>query len=300
MVGTLQAGSPGESGALLAGLVTGNDAGLSPDRRDAFRRAGLSHITAISGSNVALLVAILLGRRGFSRRQRHWVVLTGAVLVIWAYAIVVRLDPPVVRAALVATAGVVALRLGRRPDGMTLSALSATGMAVLVPDWLGSVSFLLSFAAAGVLILTTDTWDDHGLWRGVGSTVWAVVAVNLVTISILLSSGLGVSTTGILANLVLGPIAAAAFTLGFGAASVGLIWPALGETAAIPAGWLAGAVIEGADVFGAQWLSYDLWRQSGTTIWAAFFTALAFVWLSGIEGRNARQALRRVRWPGGR
>ncbi len=280
--------------------MTGNDAGMSQERRDAFRRAGLSHITAISGSNVALLVAILLGRRGFSRRQRHWVVLTGAVLVIWAYAIVVHLDPPVVRAALVATAGVVALRLGRRPDGMTLTALSATGMAVLVPHWLGSVSFLLSFAAAGVLILTTDTWDDQGLWRGIGSTVWAVVAVNLVTIPILLSSGLGVSTTGILANLVLGPIAAAAFTLGFGAASVGLIWPALGETLAIPAGWLAGAVIEGADVFGARWFSYEIWRQSGTTIWAAFFAALAVVWLSGAEGRNVRQALRHVRWGNGR
>ena len=298
MVAVLRSGSPGESGALLAGLVTGDDAGLSAERRDAFRRAGLSHITAISGSNVALLVAILLGRRGFSRRRRHWAFLSVAVLLIWTYAVVVRLDPPVVRAAIVATAGAVALRLGRRPDGMTLTGLAAAGTVVLVPGWLVSLSFLLSFAAAIVLILSADEGEDRGFGQTIVSTLRAVVAVNLATIPILLSSDLGISVTGVLANLVLGPLAAAAIALGFVAACAGLVVPALGEAMAIPAGWFAHAVIAGADVFGDRRFAYSVWRQSDVTIWVAFCLVLGTVWLSGWEGRSVRIAVRDVPRPG--
>ena len=291
MVGVLRAGSPGESGALLAGLVTGDDAGLSPERRLAFRRAGLSHITAISGSNVALLMAILLGRRRFSRRGRNWAVLVAATALVWAYAVVVRLDPPVVRAAIVATGGVIALRLGRRPDGMTLTGLAAAGTAVLVPGWLGSLSFLLSFAAAIVLILAMGDGDAQGTMESAWSAVKAVVAVNLVTIPILLSAGAEVSLTGIGANLVLGPIAAIAFTLGFGAACVGLVSPEAGEVLAVPAGWVANGVILGADRFGGEWASYRVWRLSEIVIWAGFFIAVGTVWIVGWEGRSVRAAV---------
>src|SRR5690349_18694636 len=55
----LQDAAPGDAGVLLSGFVTGDDRALTDARQDAFLRTSTVHLTAVSGANLALLVALL-------------------------------------------------------------------------------------------------------------------------------------------------------------------------------------------------------------------------------------------------
>ncbi len=71
----------GDAGALLAGFVTGDDSGLSAAARDAFERTNTSHITAVSGSNVAVLLSLWIMVMPTRRMQRA----------LWAQLLIVAL-----------------------------------------------------------------------------------------------------------------------------------------------------------------------------------------------------------------
>src|SRR5713101_3774861 len=87
---------PETSAALLAGLILGEKTGLPPEAEEAFRRAGVYHILAVSGFNVALLAAsvfFVLSALGVSRRATAvtaGVALVGFALVVGGQASVLR------------------------------------------------------------------------------------------------------------------------------------------------------------------------------------------------------------------
>ena len=89
----LRRSAPGDAGVLLSGLVTGDDDGFSPERKNAFIRTGTTHLTAVSGSNLALVAGILatVGSATIGRHRASWQFVT--ILGIWAYAL--RLRNPV-------------------------------------------------------------------------------------------------------------------------------------------------------------------------------------------------------------
>lgn len=143
-----------DRGALLSGLVLGNDSALSEPALAAFRRSGLAHLTAVSGQNVALLlslVAPLLMRAG--RRTRF--VLTVAV-VAW-FAVLTRFEPSVLRASTMALLGASAAVLGRDRRPIRLVALAGIVLLMVDPFLVRSVSFWLSMSATSGLILVTPS-----------------------------------------------------------------------------------------------------------------------------------------------
>jgi competence protein ComEC len=137
----LRQSAPGDAGVLLAGLVTGDDDGFSLERKNAFIRTGTTHLTAVSGSNLALVAGILatIGAATIGRHRVPWQIAT--ILGIWIYALVSGTPAPSLRAAIVATAAVVAFRVGRRPDFVTLILLAAGAMAVVEPRQIESLGF---------------------------------------------------------------------------------------------------------------------------------------------------------------
>ena len=248
----LAGAAPGDGGALLAGLVTGDDHALSPGRRIAFLRTGTTHLTAISGSNIALVLTIVttLGTVAGWRRRVLWHVSTAAL--VWAYAILVGLEPPAARAAVVATAAVFAVRFGRRPDFVTLIVLAGAGMVALTPGQVWSLSFQLSFAASLALaaVLSSMTPRRTVGWLAAGF-ITATIA-QIATLPILVPTFGQLSLVSVPANLLVAPVIQIAFPLAALAAGVGLVWPSLGEALAIPArlcadyvflvvGWLGGS-----------------------------------------------------------
>ena len=224
---------PVEEASLLSGLVTGDVREQPPVVGDQMTEAGLSHLVAVSGSNVALVVAAVMGLAlvgGAGRRAA----MAAAFVAIWWFVLLVRAEPSVVRAALMASLVLAAAWVGRRRA--TLSLLSGAVVVALLVDPLlaGRVGFVLSVAATvGVVVLTPvlvprlsgPRWFRTGLATTIGAQV-AVAPVLLVT-------GGRIGLSAVLANVVAIPAAAASSMAGAVAAAVAVVAPG-------PAGLLCG------------------------------------------------------------
>jgi competence protein ComEC len=144
-------GLPATERALLAGFLLGDTRALPDDLVDDFRDAGLSHLLAVSGANVAFVLALatpLLSRLRLGNR------FLGGVAILLVFGTMTRWEPSVLRAAVMAGIAMAATFLGRPVPASRILTLAATGLLVADPFLLHSVGFLLSCgAAAGILWL---------------------------------------------------------------------------------------------------------------------------------------------------
>jgi competence protein ComEC len=248
----LRASAPGDAGVLLSGLVTGDDSGFSQAREEALYRSGTTHLTSVSGSNLALVVGMLaaIGSAALGRHRSIWQVVT--IGGIWTYAIIAGAQSPSVRAAIVATAAVLAFRIGRRPDFVTLILLAAAAMVVVDPKQSGWLGFQLSVAASLALALVVPAMMGAGRTGQVWAVLAATVTAQLATLPFLLPVTGTLSLTTVLANLAVAPLVGIAMPLAATAGAVGLVHPVLGEIVAAPASLLAEATLHVIDALGGS------------------------------------------------
>lgn len=247
---------PGDRGALLSGLVTGRDDALSDERKAAFRNSGTSHITAISGSNLALLVTIaaVSGRYLGLRRRRSWQV--GLIVALWGYALLTGLNLPVGRAALVASGAVCAGMFGRRSDMLTLLALGGAVMVAIEPVVMWSLSFQLSMAASTALAVAFDEEDLQSPLGWVFALLRTTIAAQIATLPFAVGAFGQIPLLALPANLLVAPLAQLAFVLAAGASLVGsagevVPWLVLvGDLLAVCAAVPAGLILTVVDAFG--------------------------------------------------
>lgn len=214
-------------GSLLTGLVTGDLQGQPDQVAEEVNAAGLSHLVAVSGSNVAIVIAGAMALSlmvGFSRRTGWWLS-AGAV---WWFVVLVRGEPSVVRAATMATLVLAAMLIGRVRS--TVHLLSTAGMLVLLTDPLLAtrIGFVLSMAAtAGVILLTpviAQALDRRTrLPRLITTVLAATCGAQLAVAPVLLLSGGTVHPASVPANLIAVPAAGVASLIGGVAAVVSLV-----------------------------------------------------------------------------
>jgi competence protein ComEC len=137
--------------ALLAGFLLGDTRGVPVQLTEEFRAAGLTHLTAVSGENVAFVLALfapLLRRLALRGR------VLGALSVLVVFGTMTRWEPSVLRAITMAAIGLLAGYLGRPTAGLRLLVLTAIVLLVVDPFLLHSVGFLLSCGASvGIAVL---------------------------------------------------------------------------------------------------------------------------------------------------
>lgn len=220
---------PPVSAALLGGLLLGERTDLPAEVHAAFRTAGVYHVLAVSGFNVALLagaVWTLLRAAGSSRRAAA----VTAVVVVLGFAAVVGPEPSVVRATLMAVLVLGAVVLEREAAVVNSLALAAMAILAARPGDLLDPGFQLSFAATAGIVAAPIPRSR------VGSALGVSLAAQLAVLPITLAHFNQVSTVAVVANLAVVPLAAAATILGLVAVA-----------ATAPAEWLASAA------FGAVW-----------------------------------------------
>lgn len=230
---------PGDTGALASGIVTGDDSALGERAERAFLHTGTSHVTAVSGSNVSMLLALwnVIVRPG--RVRRTLIVQLTIIGTIWAYAILVGLEPPAVRAALVATIGLMAVRAGRKADPMTLVMLASAILAMWNPAVTSMLSFWLSLVASAAIVSRLPG-DTDTTWTGaLGAIGSGVFVAYLGTLPIVLTVFGTWSLTAVIANALLAPAMLVAFPVTFAFAGLMLVAPALAPLVA----WLPEAVL---------------------------------------------------------
>ena len=242
------AGLRGDPAALVRGMALGGGEGLSEDAGEAFRDAGLWHLLAVSGQNVAVVaVAVLaaLGALGVGRRGS----VAGAALVMGAYCLACDGGASVARAGLVGALGLVAeLRSSPRERWYLLLA----GLAVLLahqPRALWDPGLQLSFAAVVGLFAVAPPlagWLRGWLPGRVADLAAMAAAAGLATAPVVVAAFGRLSLAGLALNVVAVPLAAPIVVLALAGIAAGALVPAAGVALAGVAGLGAQALLWGA------------------------------------------------------
>ncbi|HEX3042359.1 MAG TPA: ComEC/Rec2 family competence protein [Solirubrobacterales bacterium] len=214
-------GMPEREAALARGFVLGEDDEVDARTEEDFRRAGLSHLLAVSGQNVTLLALLampLLGALGIPLRERlFWVLALIAVYVPVAGA-----GPSIQRAGVMGALGLLATLGGRRGSRLYALAIAAAVTLAIDPGIAADVGWQLSFAAVlGILLLAGQLRErivaslGDGSWRRALAEGLAVtVAATLATAPLIAYHFETLSTTTLAANVLALPAVAPAMWLG--------------------------------------------------------------------------------------
>jgi len=243
--------APDERG-LVPGLVVGDTTKEPADLTGAFQSAGMTHLTAVSGSNVAFVLAalLLLARwSGVRGRAVGWCAAVG----LGAFVILVRPEPSVLRAAFMGLISLVALARGARGSGDAPergrgvpALLGCTVVLLLIDPFLSRApGFALSVLAAAGLLVLAPGWRD-GFERRLPAVVADAIAVpcaaQAAVAPVLLLLSPSVSLVAIPANVLAAIAVAPATVLGVAAAIAAPVAPTLAvllaHLAAIPATWI--------------------------------------------------------------
>ena len=253
---------PGDGGALLPGLSIGDMSAVSPSLDTAMKSTSLSHLTAVSGANCAVVVALmmLLGRAlGVARRLR----IVMALVVLAGFVVLVTPDASVLRAAVMAGIVLGAMATGRPARGLPVLCLALIILLAADP-WLSrDYGFILSvLATAGLLVLAAPLARVLSRWLPVpvAAVVSIPLAAQLACQPVLVLLNPAIPVYGVIANLLTEPAAPVATVLGLlGCVSVPVFEP-LGRVvtavAWLPSAWIAAVARFFADAPGAQapWL----------------------------------------------
>lgn len=248
---TVTTGLPEPGGALLRGLAIGDRSGLDPETEQAMETSALTHLTAVSGSNCAVVVAlvVLLGRAlGVPRIVRA----TVAVAVLLGFVVLVRPDPSITRAAVMAVVVLVVHLTGRPVRGVPLIAIAVLGMLVVDPWVARSFAFALSvLATTGIVVLAPPLTDllARRTWPPVAAAVSVPVAAQIACWPVTIPLSPTVPTYAVPANLLAEFLAPVATVVGLGACLLAPLWPT-GAGVLAGVGWVPAAAI-GAVAHGA-------------------------------------------------
>ena len=234
---------------LVPALVVGDTSRTPPDLTTAMLDTGLSHLSAVSGSNVTFVLAGVMwvcGLVGVRRRWRPPV----AVVALLGFVVLARPEPSVVRAAVMGLVGLLALSSSRRRAGVP--ALAGALVVLLVWDpWLSrSYGFAMSSLATLGLLVLAPPWGSAlarvlpGPLKPLGPVLAIPVAAQAVCAPVVVPLQGSVSVVAVLANLLAAPFVAPTTLVGVAVAVVSVVWTTgaawLAWGAAVPAQAIAG------------------------------------------------------------
>ncbi|MCU1623726.1 MAG: hypothetical protein JWL79_2571 [Frankiales bacterium] len=281
---------PSDERGLLPGLVEGDTSQLDPRLQQDFRATGLTHLVAVSGTNVAVVLAAALALCGWLRIGLRWRAPVGLLLLL-GFVVLARPSPSVLRAAVMGVIALLALATGSRRQAMPALCAAVLVLVLVSPELAPQPGFALStLATAGLLVLapgwrrTLARWLPDKLAEAVAVPAAAQFACMPVLVA--LSGKLGL--LAIPANLLAAPAVGPATVLGVVAALVAPVWLPLAHGIAwlgyLPTAWLVLVAHVGA-------------RQPGaglglTTGWPGALLALALLAALGLVLRS--RVLRRT------
>ena len=226
MVANIRGTLPEPHASLLVGIVMGGSGGLPEEVRDDWRRAGVFHLLAVSGSNVAFVTLLAAGAAWILRLPRQ-AGLVFSVAAVLFYAFMTGAEVSVVRAAVMALAALVGKLLYRDVDSYNSLALAGLVIMAYQPLAPFDAGFQLSFGATlGILTLASPL--EKGLKgrlsflpRGVNTALAVTLAAQLAVAPVTVYYFNEVSLASLLANLVALPLAGALVISGFTAGLAG-------------------------------------------------------------------------------
>ena len=235
--------APLDAKALVPGLALGDSSALAPDLKTAMQSAGLTHVIAVSGANVSLLVLIVM--RALIRRPRT-TQLVVVLCVLAAFVVLVRPQPSVLRASVMGV--IVVLAHFRGTQSLPLPALATAVIALVSFDpWLSvSYGFALSvIATAGLVVFAPtivralDNWLPRRIPHWFLTTLAVTLCAQFAVLPLMVSLAAPISLASIPANVIAVPLAAPAMVFGLMTALLSVVSPPVAHIVAQGAIWPA-------------------------------------------------------------
>ena len=177
-----QNGMTGETLGVASALLLGESSGIGRDLKQAYSATGTMHILSVSGMHVGVIYLSLSFILGFLHRTRTGVVIRSALIIIilWIYAFLTGLSPPVFRAALMLSLVVGAQVMKRRPELLNVLASSLLIMLVADPDLLRDIGFQFSYlAVTGIACFYQPIFNRIRPSGWLASRIWSLIAVSV-------------------------------------------------------------------------------------------------------------------------
>lgn len=208
-------GRVSDSEALVAGLAIGERDLLSEAAQAQMREISLTHLVAVSGANLAIIMGaiwFLLASLGATRLLRFFV----AGISMLCYVLLVGPEPSVLRAGAMALIVLISMALGRGSNPIHALAFAITLLLVVDPSLARNLGFALSALATCGLLLGANAIADKLAWipRPLALGIGAGVAAQAFTLPVVLMLQPGFPIFAVLANLLVEPVVAPVTVLG--------------------------------------------------------------------------------------
>ena len=272
---------PSREGALVVGLLFGDTSGFDADFKSAMRQSGTTHLVALSGYNITVIVgAIAAAARTmrFSRKLRFSVTLGGIIF----FLSLVSAQPSLIRAAVMGTLILLAVNLGRGAHFGYVTALAGALMAWIDPTAPSAdVGFQLSFLSLlGISYVAPALRELPFLsgasgWLGWRDGLAATLGAQLAVLPILIRTFGGFSSVSLASNLFILWCIPEIMFLGAALAALGVLVPFLANLLSLLV-WLPAAFVVQVITLSAR-VGGELWSVPLGSIWlvAAYYALLA-------------------------
>ena len=280
------------SAAIVTAVLIGDRSGLPDDVRLRLQAAGTYHVIAISGGNIAILAALVLGALALPIGRRRACAATIAVLCL--YAAIVTTGPSVWRATTMAVVYLAARALDHRAGPWHALALAGLVMVCVQPLDVGDAGFLLTFGATAALLVVArrafDRQEGSVLKTWMVGAFLASLATEVALLPIAATTFSRVTAAGLLLNFVAIPVMGVVQVAGL-VAVAGLSAEPVAAAAAWAAHGGATILVESARlVEAAPWTTARV-PPPGDALVAVYYGSLAgALWLSSKAARMAAVA----------
>jgi competence protein ComEC len=202
---------------------------------EAFRTTGLAHLVAVSGSNVAvLLVLVMLVARRVSRRR--WMHVAIALPALLFFTFLTGLEASVLRAVVTASIALFVTVEGRTADGIRVASFAFVVLVLAAPELLFHPGFQLSFAATlGLIVWARPLTEviarrlpDGGVWLAVAACFGTTLAAQAAAAPLLAWHFGRIPALGGLANLLVAPLAPVVMIGGIATLTLASLVPGMG------------------------------------------------------------------------
>jgi len=284
---------PRDHAALLAGLTFGYQSDFTKELRGKMEKSGTTHLVALSGYNISILVLVLAGTLGYflGRRLTFW----GTTLGIIFFVLMVGAEASVVRAAIMGFLVLLAKESGRIYSMRNAISSAAFFMALYDPTVLFfDIGFELSFlslmgiaylepAIRNILKIREESLRSFLNWKENALTTFSA---QLAVAPLLISNFGSISLTALLANVLILTFVPATMALGFLTAAASLIFAPLSQLIA----WAADVLL----IYELSVISFfskfaiPLGGVNSRVIFLFYYMVLIFIILFYFNGRGVK------------
>ena len=292
-------GITADSGGLVAGLSMGDTSRLSPELLADFKVLSLTHLTAVSGTNCAIVVGaawFVIGRIRLGRLViTRWPRLALASAVILGYVALVGEQPSVLRASTMVITVLLAKTIGRHVSAINALALACAALLVVDPWLIFDYGFLLSaLACIGILVVApaiaaslTRRFSGLPSWLTLGVSVSFAAQIMCFPVLLLLQNGF--STYSIVANLLAEPLIVPITVLGLLAVLVAGVSSPLASLLSFAASMFAAPITAMAHYLSQAPAATGFWPLGTLGIVLAFSSGLSLLMMTATKKANAKR-----------